>query len=605
MESKVVLGTGFRTHTCGELDAKAAGKKVKLCGWVHARRDHGGLIFIDIRDFYGMTQVVFKPEHKQLFGKADSLRKEFVVQVEGEARARPKGMENKDIATGSIEVVASGLSIINRALPSPFPIEDRVESSDEIRLKYRFLDLRRPAMKRNLAFRHRVCQAARDYMSSNGFIEIETPLLVRATPEGARDYVVPSRVNPGKFYALPQSPQLYKQVLMIGGIDRYFQLARCLRDEDLRQDRQPEHTQLDIEVSFASEEDIRRIVEGFYKNVFKELLGIRLPDFPVLSHADAMNRFGADKPDLRFGFELTDITELAAKSDFNVFRDVIRAKGRIKAIFIDHAFEKKDLKDFEDIVKDAGAKGLAMVRLESGKFTDSHIAKFFSDRLAAEIAKAGKLKNGYIFMVADREKTACIALGKLRSELGRRLGLAKPDDFKFCWVTDFPLFAYNDDEKKWEPEHHIFSMPKDEHIQYLEKDPSKVLGKLFDVVLNGTELGSGSIRISQPELQERVMAVIGMKKEEARKKFGFLLDAYDYGGPIHGGMGLGLDRLVALMLGGDDIREVIAFPKNKAAQCPMDGSPSELDAKQLKEANILVNPEALAKSEQDKKTAKK
>jgi aspartyl-tRNA synthetase len=601
----IMLETGFRTHTCGELDAKSTGKKVKLCGWVHARRDHGGLIFIDLRDFYGMTQVVFKPEPRALFEKADGLRKEFVVQVGGEVHARPKGMENKDISTGSVEVTASTLNIINKALPSPFPIEDRSESSDEVRLKYRFLDLRRPSMKRSLAFRHKVAQAARDYMARNGFIEIETPLLVRATPEGARDYIVPSRVNPGSFYALPQSPQLYKQILMISGIDRYFQMARCLRDEDLRQDRQPEHTQIDLEVSFATEEDIRRIVEGLYKHIFREILGIKLPDFPVIPYREAMDRFGTDKPDLRFGLELSDITELAAKSDFNVFKDVAKSKGRIKAIFVDHEFGKKDLKDFEDAVKDAGAKGLAMVKLESGKFTESHIAKFFSEKLAADIAKAGKLKKGYVFMVADKEKVACTALGKLRSELGRRLGLAKAGEFRFCWVVDFPLFAYNEQEGRWEPEHHIFSMPKDEHIQHLEKDPSKVLGKLFDIVLNGTELGSGSIRISQPELQERVMAVIGLKKEEARKKFGFLLDAYGYGGPIHGGMGLGFDRLVALMLGTDDIREVIAFPKNKAAQCPMDGSPSELDAKQMKEAHILLDPEAFAKGEAKKTGTKK
>jgi aspartyl-tRNA synthetase len=591
-----MLETNLRTHTCGELDAKSAGKKVKLCGWVHTRRDHGGLIFIDIRDFYGMTQVVFKPEHKALFEKADGLRKEFVVQVEGEVKARPKGMENKDITTGSVEVVASGLNLINKALPSPFPIEDRNESSDEVRLKYRFLDLRRPVMKRNLVFRHNVARAAREYMSKNGFVEIETPLLVRATPEGARDYIVPSRVNPGMFYALPQSPQLYKQILMISGIDRYFQMARCLRDEDLRMDRQPEHTQMDLEVSFASEEDVRRIVEGLYKHIFKEILGVRLPDFPQLSYAESMSRFGTDKPDLRFGLELVDVTELVAKSDFNVFKDVAKSGGKVKAIFVDHnEFSKKDLKDFEDLVKDAGAKGLAMVRLEGGKFLDSHIAKFFSDELAQKVAAAGKLKKGYIFMVADKEKAACTAIGKLRGELGRRLGLIKQGEYKFCWVVDFPLFSYNNEERKWDAEHHIFSMPKDEHIPLLEKDPGKVLGKLYDVVLNGTELGSGSIRISQPDLQERVMAVIGMKKEEARKKFGFLLDAYDYGGPIHGGMGLGLDRLVALMLGGDDIREVIAFPKNKSAQCPMDGSPSEVDPKQLKEANILVDAAAIAK----------
>jgi aspartyl-tRNA synthetase len=591
--------TSMRTHTCGELDGKSAGKKVKLCGWVHARRDHGGLIFIDLRDFYGMTQVVFRPEDKQLFSSASNLRKEFVVQVDGEVRHRPKGMENKEIKTGGIEVISSKLAIINKAEPSPFPIEDRITSSDEVRLKYRFLDLRRPVMRNNIVFRHKVMQAARKHLAENGFTEIETPLLVRATPEGARDYIVPSRVNPGQFYALPQSPQLYKQILMISGIDRYFQLARCLRDEDLRADRQPEHTQIDVEMSFSQEKDIMGAVEGLFKGLFKDMLGVKLPDFPVLSYAESVKRFGSDKPDLRFGLELVDISDIAAKSGFNVFKDVVKSGGAVKALFAEHDFSKKDIKDFEDLVKDAGAKGLATVLYDDGKLLESHIAKFFTDAQAAELGKRGGIKKGYLFIVAG-DKTAIMALGKLRNELGRRMGLIKKGDFKFCWVADFPMFAFNKDEGKWEPEHHIFTMPKDEHIEHLEKDPGKVLGKLFDVVCNGMELGSGSVRISQPELQERVMAVIGMKKEEARKKFGFLIDAYEYGGPIHGGMGLGLDRIVAVMLGGDDIREVIAFPKNKAAQCPMDGSPSELDSKQMKEAHITLDSETKAKASQKK-----
>jgi len=580
--------TSLRTHTCGELDAKSNGKKVKLCGWVHARRDHGGLTFIDLRDFYGMTQVVFRPEKKALFEKAGGLRKEFVIQVEGSVNVRPKGMENKDIRTGMVEVVASSLEIINKANPIPFPIEDRTTAGDEVRLRYRFLDLRRPVMQRNLVSRDRTVQAVREYMSKNSFIEIETPLLVRATPEGARDYIVPSRVNPGSFYALPQSPQLYKQILMVSGFDRYFQIARCLRDEDLRQDRQPEHTQVDLEMSFADQKDIMAMVEGLYKHVVKAVKGINLPGFPVLSYKEAMDRYGADKPDLRFGLELVDVSGIVKKSGFNVFNDAIAQGGTVRALFIDQEFSKKDIKDFEAIAKDAGSRGLVTMHYDGKSVSESHVAEIFQ-KVAAELAKAGGIRRGWFFMVAGKPKVACTALGKLRNGIAARTGMIKEGQLKFCWVMDFPLFVYNDDEKKWEPEHHIFTAPKDEHIQHLEKDPGRVQGKLFDIVLNGTELGSGSVRISNPELQERVMAVIGMSKQEARHKFGFLLDAYDYGGPIHGGMGLGLDRLVAMLNGYSDIREVIAFPKNKAAQCPMDGSPSDVDASQLKELHIRVD----------------
>ncbi len=594
-----MLGTSLRTHTCGELDAKSKGKQVRLCGWVHARRDHGGLIFIDLRDFYGMTQVVFRPEKKELFSDASGLRKEFVVQVEGVAKARPKGMENKDITTGAIEVGASKINVMNKAKPVPFPIEERITANDDVRLRYRFLDLRRSVMQRNLALRDRAAQAVREYMSRNGFLEIETPMLVRATPEGARDYIVPSRVNPGKFYALPQSPQLYKQILMIGGFDRYFQIARCLRDEDLRQDRQPEHTQIDLEMSFSDMDDIMKMVEGLYKFVFKKLKGVELPDFPRLSYRDAMDRYGADKPDLRFGLELADVSAVAKKSDFNIFRDAVSQGGVVKALFVDGDFGKKDIRAFEDICKEVGARGLVSVRFVGEKLSESHAAEPLQG-VAKDLVKHGKLKKGWVFIVAGNHKTACTALGKLRLEIANRLNLIKNrEEFKFCWVTGFPLFTWNDEEKKWEPEHHIFSMPKEEHIRLLEKDPGMVEGKLFDIVLNGIEFGSGSVRISNPELQERVMAVMGMTREQARKRFGFLLDAYDYGGPVHGGMGLGFDRLVAFMAGTDDIREVMAFPKNKAAQCPMDGSPSEVDASQLKEAHIKV--ELGKKAEKDKK----
>lgn len=449
-----------RTNTCGELTKKDVGKKASLCGWVDTIREHGKVSFVDLRDRYGKIQIVIIGEHE--------LKPEYVVCIKGDVQARKPGTENKDMPTGDVEVLAENIEVINKAKTPVIEIDDSKVASDDLRLKYRFLDLRRPQMQHNLIFRSKVAQVAREFFIKNNFVEIETPLLVKPTPEGARDYIVPSRVNAGKFYSLPQSPQLYKQILMVSGLDKYFQFARCLRDEDLRQDRQPEHTQIDLEMSFVSSKDIMGFVEKLYKHIFQEIFGIKLADFKVLTYDNSMKQYGTDKPDIR-----------------------------------------KNKKD--------------------------------------------------------------------------------PKEFAFCWVVDFPLFAYNKDEKKWEPEHHMFTSPKQEHIEFLEKDPGKVKGDLYDLVLNGVELGSGSIRISNPELQERVMKVIGMLKKEAREKFGFLLDAYDYGGPIHGGMGLGFDRLVALMLGYNDIREVIAFPKNKSAQCPMDGSPAEVTDIQLKEANIKLD----------------
>jgi len=455
----------LRTHTCGELRKKDVGKKVKLSGWIDTIRLHGSVGFIDLRDRYGKIQVVFIKKNKD-FSKLKELLVESCIQVEGEVVKRQKGTENKELGTGEVEIFGSKLNVLTKSEPIPFRLDEE-DVTDEVRMKYRFLDLRRDVLQKNLAFRSEVAQAVRDYMLKNGFLEIETPLLVKPTPEGARDYIVPSRVNEGKFYALPQSPQLYKQILMISGFDKYFQIARCLRDEDLRQDRQPEHTQIDLEMSFVEAKDVMDFVEGLYKHIFKEVLGVKLADFKILTYEEAMKKYGTDKPDLR-----------------------------------------KDKKD------------------------------------------AG--------------------------------------EFAFCWIVDFPLFAKND-EGGWEPEHHMFTAPKQEFIKDLEKNPGKVKGDLFDVVLNGVELGSGSIRVNDPELQERIMKVIGLDKKEAEKKFGFLLDAYKYGGPVHGGMGLGFDRLVALMLGFNDIREVIAFPKNKAAQNPMDGSPSEIEKKQLEETHIKLD----------------
>lgn len=449
----------IRTHTCGELRKKDSGKKVTLCGWVDTIRSHGKVSFVDLRDRYGKIQIV-------IIGKND-LKLEYVVKIRGVVQERKKGTENKELSTGEVEILNEEIEVLSKSEIPPIEIDDNKIASEDLRLKYRFLDLRRPQMQHNIIFKSKVMQATREFFIKNNFIEIETPLLVKPTPEGARDYIVPSRVNQGKFYALPQSPQLYKQILMISGFDRYFQLARCLRDEDLRADRQPEHTQIDLEMSFVEAEDILQYVESFYKQLFKEVLGVTLKDFTRLTYEESMKKYGTDKPDLRK--------------------------------------DKNDQKEFA-----------------------------------------------------------------------------------FCWVYDFPLFSYNKDEKRWEPEHHMFTSPKKEHIKFLESDPGKVKGDLFDIVLNGVELGSGSIRINNPELQEKVMKVVGINKEEAKKKFGFLLDAYEFGGPVHGGMGLGLDRLVALMLGYNDIREVIAFPKNKSAQNPMDGSPSEIDKKQLDETHISI-----------------
>lgn len=571
----------FRTNTCGELTDKDKDKKVKICGWVSTRRDHGGIIFIDLRDRYGLTQIVLDPKKIK---ESDLLKREFVIQVEGQVKIRPKGTENLKLTTGKVEVHVSELNIINKADIPPIDIDDNLIASEELRLKYRYLDLRRPSMQQHLIFRNEVAKAAREYLDKNKFIEIETPILVKSTPEGARDYVVPSRVNKGQFYALPQSPQLYKQILMVAGFDRYFQLARCLRDEDLRQDRQPEHTQIDMEMSFVTSNEIRDMVEGLMKHLFNKTKGMKLEKFPVLTYKESMDKYGNDKPDLRFGLELIDFTQLLKNSDFNVFKDVAAHNGIIKGLAIEREFTRTELDDLTKLVQSHGAKGLAYVKISKDKL-DTGISKFLKKE-EKEIIKKSGIKEGTLFFTADQYKKANNYLAILRNELGKNL--IKKDEFKFCWVIDFPLFAWNEEESKWEPEHHMFSMPNQQFVKDLEKDPGKVTGDLFDLVMNGTEMGSGSIRISNPELQERIMKMIGMDKKEAYAKFGFLLEAYHYGGPVHGGMGIGLDRLTALMQGFNDIREVIAFPKNKAAECPMDSCPSPIDAKQLKELNIKL-----------------
>ncbi len=566
----------MRTHTCGELDKKDIGKKVILCGWMQSRRDHGGLIFIDLRDRYGLTQIVFDPKNKEDFAKAEKLRREDVISVEGKIVARKKGMENLKLKTGKIEVEVNKLEVLNKAETPPIEIGDRVEAGEEMRLKYRYLDLRRPVMQKRLELRHKIITAAREFFNKNNFIEITTPILVRSTPEGARDYIVPSRISPGKFYALPQSPQLYKQILMIAGCDRYYQTAICLRD------RQPEHMQFDFEMSFVTSNDIREFTEEMYKYIFKKVLNISLNDFPVLTYKESMDRFGTDKPDLRFGLELIDVSDIAKKSDFSVFKNA----EQVKCINPNKDFSRKELDEYIDFCQKNGAKGMAWMRA-TDKGLESNIVKYFSPAVQKKLLEVTKAKKGSTLMfIADNAKVAAEILGKLRLKLRDDLKLVKENDFKFCWVKDFPLFAWNEDKNRWEPEHHMFSMPKKEFIDDFEKRPGEVIGDLWDLTLNGIELGSGSMRITAPEVQGKVMKLIGITKEEAQSKFGFLMEAYRYGGPPHGGMGIGIDRTVALMAGINDIREVIAFPKNKAAECPMDGSPSDVPEEHLKELHI-------------------
>ncbi len=562
----------MRTHNCGELTKTNIGKNVKLCGWIDSIRTHGGVNFVSLRDRYGITQIVLDD--------VSELKNEYVIKVEGNVRSRPSS--NKNISTGEIEVEAKKLIVLNKAEPLPLDISGKIESTDETRLKYRYLDLRNPAHNKYLVFRHKVVTAFREFLNKNSFVEIETPLLVKSTPEGARDYVVPSRVNQGTVYALPQSPQLYKQILMIAGMDRYYQVARCLRDEDLRADRQPEHTQVDLEMSFVTSDDVRAMIENLFKYIFKKTMNIKLDDFPVFTYDEAMVKYGTDKPDIRFELFLQDVSDLVKDCGFNVF-----AKAEhVVALVVDKDFSRKEIEKLEKVAKLYKAKGLAWVKVIGKKF-DGGVSKFLDDKVQNNLVNNLKLKDGQtVLFVADKKKLAQTALGQVRIALRDKLELVNPSEFKLAWVKDFPLFAYNDEEKRWEPEHHMFSMPKPEFVDDFEKRPGEVLGDLWDLTMNGWEMSSGSIRVSNPDVQKRIMQFIGFDEKEAMKKFGFLLEAYKYGGPVHGGMGIGVDRLVALMLELADIREVIAFPKNKNAQCPMDGSPSVPDKKQLDELGM-------------------
>ena len=584
----------LRTHTCCELSEKDIGKNVKLCGWVGSRRDHGSLIFIDLRDGYGITQIVFDPKtHPVAHKEAEGLRGEFVIRVKGAVESRPDGTNNDKIATGKIEVRAQVLEILNKSLTPPFEITDVIPVGEETKLKYRYLDIRRPTMQKNLRLRHKVCKLARDYFDERKFIEVETPILTKSTPEGARDYLVPSRLNPGMFYALPQSPQLFKQLLMVSSLDRYFQIAKCFRDEDLRADRQPEFTQFDIEMSFVTEDDIFELSEGLMKKLFKEAVGVDLKTpFPRLKYSEAMALFGCDKPDTRFGMELVEITNLARKSRFKIFHEAIKKGGKVIAVNAKGcgSYSRGQIDELIEFVKTYGAKGLANFKVEKGALS-SQIDKFFAAEELSAINKALAGKDGdMIFVVADNERIAYDSMANLRKLLGQRMGLIDEKRFEFIWIVDFPLFKYNDEEKRWESEHHPFTscLPDDVAILEKGKDLHSIRARSYDLVINGTEIGSGSIRIHDRKMQELIFKTIGIADEEARLRFGFLLDAFKYGAPPHGGIAFGLDRLMTFFTGSESIRDVIAFPKTQKAFCPMTNAPSAVDEKQLNELNIRI-----------------
>ena len=589
----------LRTHTCGELTDRSVGKNVELCGWVGSRRDHGNIIFIDLRDGYGLTQVVFNPQtDTSVHDIAEELRPEFVVKVTGKVVMRPAGTQNPKLKTGLIEVHAESATILNRAATPPFEISENVSVTEETRLKYRYLDLRRTTMQRNMRLRHKVCKIARDYFDERNFVEIETPILTKSTPEGARDYLVPSRVNHGMFYALPQSPQLFKQILMVSAFDRYFQIAKCFRDEDLRADRQPEFTQFDIEMSFVTEEDIFELSEGLMKKILKETIGydLKVP-FPRLKYSEVIVRYGCDKPDTRFGLELSEVTDIVKNGQFKIFQDVIKKGGRILAINAKGcgAYSRGQIDELIEFVKEYGAKGLANFKVEKGGLA-SQIDKFFSkEELAAIKTKLAGEDGDMIFLVADKDRIAYEAMASLRKLLGKRLGLIDEKRFEFLWVTDFPLFKYNDEEKRWESEHHPFTSVHPDDVKLLEEGKSleHIRSRSYDLVINGTEIGSGSIRIHERKVQELIFKTIGISDEQARLRFGFLLDAFRYGAPPHGGVAFGLDRLMTFLVGCESIRDVIAFPKTQKAFCPMTNAPSDVDTKQLDELGIKIKKEVV------------
>ena len=581
-----------RTHTCGQLRKKDAGSEVTLSGWVDTRRDHGGVIFIDLRDRYGKTQVVFNPEHNpETHQQASTLRSEYVIAVKGKVAERPEDMVNPNLDTGAIELFVDKLEILNTSETTPFEITADTEVSTELRLKYRYLDLRRPLMQKYLAFRHKVCQVARQYFDKNNFIEIETPFLTKSTPEGARDYLVPSRINRGQFYALPQSPQLFKQILMVSGFDRYFQIVKCFRDEDLRAQRQPEFTQLDLEMSFVREDDVINIIEGLMVEIFDKVLDKKISaPFPRLSYHEAMKLYGCDAPDLRFEMTIKEITDIAKKSDFKVFKSVAESGGQVRGINATGCakLSRKEIDDLTTFVNQFGAKGLAWFKVDEKGLT-SQIAKFFAAELQSEIIERFKAVPGDLLLfVADKESVVSQSLSQLRLNIGKSNGLIDEKEFNFSWIVDFPLFEFNEESDRYDSLHHPFTSPHQDDLQILEEKPLDVRARAYDIVLNGVELGGGSIRIHRPDIQKRIFHLLNIDDDTAQKRFGFLLEALKYGAPPHGGIALGLDRMVTILLGLDDIREVIAFPKTQKATCLMVDAPSEVDENQLKDLGLSL-----------------
>jgi aspartyl-tRNA synthetase len=584
-----------RTVTCGELVAADIGKVVVLNGWVHRKRDHGGISFINLRDRYGISQVVVDADSPaDLLATTAELKSEYCVAIRGTVRGRPETMVNPDMKTGAIEVKAEAITILSKCAVLPFQIDEKADAKEDLRLTYRYLDLRTPSMQNKLRLRHETAFAVREYLIGKGFYEIETPTFIRSTPEGARDYLVPSRLYPGKFYALPQSPQLYKQILMVSGFDKYFQLARCYRDEDARGDRQPEFTQIDIEMSFVKRDDVLELVEGMMGYVFKKTLDIGLPaQFVRIPNDESMDRFGSDKPDLRFGMEMQDFAPFVEDCTFQAFKDALASGGKVKAIVVPGKadYSRKQIEELEAQAKIYKAKGMAWMKINAEGALEGGVSKFFAANAAAVVNGLGAKPGDLILMVADaKAKVACTSLGGVRSKLGRDLGLLDPSVFKFAWIVDFPMFEWNEEENKWDAAHHMFTMPQEKYHSTLESDPGAVKGDLYDLVLNGFEIASGSIRIHDPDLQKRIFKIVGFSEEEAQKKFGFLVEAFKYGPPPHGGIAPGFDRLVMLMAGETSIKEVIAFPKNTFAYSPMDQCPNEVDEKQLKEIHIRIVP---------------
>jgi aspartyl-tRNA synthetase len=586
----------MRTDYCGNIDTRFLGQAVTLFGWAHRRRDHGGVIFIDVRDRDGLVQVVCHPDRAQTFAVADRVRNEFVLRIHGVVRHRLEGTVNPNLGTGEVEVWADELEILNVAAPPPFMVDDE-HVSEEVRLKYRYLDLRREPMQKALRLRHATSRAARRYLDDNGFLEVETPVLYKSTPEGAREFLVPSRMHDGQFYALPQSPQLFKQLLMVAGLDRYYQIVKCFRDEDLRADRQPEFTQIDVETSFLTEREIQDLMEGLVRHIWKQVLGVDLPPFPRLTYAEAILRYGSDKPDLRVKLELTELTDLMKGAGFKVFRSAAElADGRVAALRVpggNDQFTRKELDDLTPFVAIYGAKGLAYIRVNdpskpNEEGLQSPIVKFLSPEILAKvIERTGARAGDVIFFGADRRKVVNDALGALRQKIGREKGHAE-EGWRPCWVVDFPAYDHDEENGRWIAAHHPFTSPKDEHVEIMETDPGKVLAKAYDIALNGWEIGGGSVRIHRSEVQARQFRVLGIGEEEQRAKFGFLLEALAFGAPPHGGIAFGFDRMVAMMAGVDQIRDVIAFPKTQRGQDLMVEAPSPVAEKQLRELHIKL-----------------